>query len=159
MTSRNDRKPAKVGGQVTRDHWQVRGLFSVALLAMPGGALAQSLSTSLSNFTHGYSASSGEYGAPINPETRDTSGNQVIINGVMQSRANNSIFSQQSPGGVGSSGSGVSQIGINTAIGNNITVITQGNNNTIVVNATQTNTGAISAGTVLNGQINLNNGG
>ena len=144
---------------MARDHRRGRGLFVAALLAMPGGAMAQSLSTSLSSFTHGYSASSGEYGAPINPETRDTSGNQVIINGVMQSRAANSIFSQQSLGGVGSSASGAAQIGVNTAIGNNITVITQGNNNTIVVNATQTNSGAISAGTVLNGQINLNNGG
>ena len=41
-----------------------------------------------------------------------------------------------------------------SAIGNQINVITQGNFNTVIVNATQTNTGNQS--TVLNGSLNLN---
>lgn len=42
-----------------------------------------------------------------------------------------------------------------TAIGNNITVITQGSGNTVTVNAEQTNTGSQSAIVVLNGRLNL----
>jgi holdfast attachment protein HfaA len=42
-----------------------------------------------------------------------------------------------------------------TAIGNNITVITQGSGNTVIVNADQTNTGSQSAIVVLNGRLNL----
>jgi holdfast attachment protein HfaA len=37
--------------------------------------------------------------------------------------------------------------GSSTAIGNNLTVVTQGNNNTVIVNSTQINNGNISAGT------------
>ncbi len=129
-----------------------------ALLVAHGSVCAQTMSSNLSTFTHGYSAGAGEYAAPINPSTRDESGNQVIINGVMQTGSGASVFSQQSNAGVGTTSSGA-MAGVNTAIGNNITVITQGNNNTVIVNATQTNNGAVTAGIVLNGQINLNNGG
>ena len=128
------------------------------ILLAPASAGAQTMSSSVSTYSHGYGAVAGEYATPINPSTRDTSGNQVIINGVMQSGSGASVFSQQTSSGVGSASSGASA-GVNTAIGNNITVITQGNNNTVIVNATQTNNGAVTAGTVLNGQINLNNGG
>jgi len=137
---------------------------TIASLALAGSAApaidacAQSISSSVATFTHGYSASAGEFSAPVNPTSRDSSGNQVIVDGVMQNGSPNSLFSQRTTTGVGSVNSGVGQLGVNTAIGNNITVITQGSNNTIIINATQTNNGAVSAGTVLNGQINLNNG-
>lgn len=135
-----------------------RVIAILVLQAVTAEASAQSMSSSLSAYTHGYAANAGEYAAPIDPSTRDTSGNQVIVNGVMQHGSGASMFNQQTSNGAGSTSSGA-QYGVNTAIGNNITVYTQGSNNTIIVNATQTNNGAVSAGTVLNGQINLNNGG
>ena len=50
-------------------------------------------------------------------------------------------------------------MGSATAIGNNLVVVTQGSYNTVIVNATQTNTGAVTATTqVLNGKVDLNGG-
>jgi holdfast attachment protein HfaA len=42
-----------------------------------------------------------------------------------------------------------------TALGNNITVVTEGSGNTVTVNAEQNNTGSQSAIVVLNGRLNL----
>jgi holdfast attachment protein HfaA len=56
----------------------------------------------------------------------------------------------------GASGGTGARIGASaTALGNNITVITQGSGNTVTVNAEQTNTGSQSAIVVLNGRLNL----
>ena len=48
-------------------------------------------------------------------------------------------------------------IGGATAIGNSLNVVVQGNHNTVIVNSRQTNTGNITAGTALNGTLNLGN--
>lgn len=60
-------------------------------------------------------------------------------------------------GNTGGAGGGTgARIGASaTALGNNITVITQGSGNTVTVNAEQTNTGSQSAIVVLNGRLNL----
>ena len=39
-----------------------------------------------------------------------------------------------------------------TAIGNNLSVVTQGNNNTVIVNSVQSNTGNVTATTNVNGK-------
>ena len=57
--------------------------------------------------------------------------------------------------GAGASSNGGTTIGGSTAIGNQLNVVVQGSRNTVIVNSTQTNTGAINAGTALNGNINL----
>lgn len=139
-------------------------LVGAATLSAAQTASCQTMSASASSFNAGYNASSGEFSQAINVSTKDANGNHVVVDGVIQNGATNSVFNKQSQTGVGDtvSGAGATTNGVagaNTAIGNNITVVTQGNYNTVIVNATQTNTGAVTATTVLNGQINLNNGG
>ena len=83
----------------------------------------------------------------------------LIVDGIIQSGA--SSYSSQSGGaasayaGAGASSNGGTTIGGSTAIGNQLNVVVQGSRNTVIVNSTQTNTGAINAGTALNGNINL----
>ena len=116
-------------------------------IACAGAAQAQSASSSFS----GFSKSSSSYEAPINVATRDANGNMEIVNGVMQSPAG-SIFSNLASSGV-STGSATS--GQATAIGNNLNVAVSGDYNTVIVNSSQTNTGAVTASTTLNGKVNL----
>ena len=91
--------------------------------------------------------------------TRDANGNRLIVDGIIQSGA--SSYSSASSGasssysGSGSSSSGGTAIGGATAIGNSLNVVVQGNHNTVIVNSRQTNTGNITAGTVLNGTLDL----
>ena len=56
--------------------------------------------------------------------------------------------------GVGGSNGGTA-IGGSTAIGNSLNVVVQGNHNTVIVNSRQTNNGTVTAGTALNGTLNL----
>ena len=128
-------------------------------------AAAQSASGTLSAYSKGYGTSSGGFESPVDVSTRDANGNMTIVNGVMQSAAG-SIFSNlatmgaaSTSSGAGSSSSGSSSsYGSATAIGNNLSVVVGGSYNTVIVNSTQTNTGAISATTVLNGKVNLDDG-
>jgi holdfast attachment protein HfaA len=125
-----------------------------ALFVSAGGATAQSASSSFS----GFSKSASGYEAPINVSTRDANGNMEIVDGVMQSPAG-SIFSNLASSGVSSSSAsgygGVVASGQAVAIGNNLNVSVNGAYNTVIVNSSQTNTGAVSASTVLNGKVNL----
>lgn len=129
------------------------------LTATAGMAEAQSASGSLSAFNR--SGSSLE--SPVNVSTRDANGNMTLVNGVLQA-PEGSIFanlagvgsgSSSSTGSISSSASGSGGVGSATAIGNNLNVTVSGNYNTVIVNASQTNTGAISAVTTLNGKVNL----
>jgi holdfast attachment protein HfaA len=119
-------------------------------------ALAQSASGTLTSFSKG----AGALESPVNVATRDSSGNLEIVNGVLQA-PQGSIFSNLSAAGVASGASGASSTGGSStsgaaiAIGNNLQVSVSGNYNTVIVNATQTNTGAIIASTVLNGKVDL----
>ena len=129
-------------------------------LAVPCSALAQSAgSTSMGNYQSGYGGSRYTTSQAQTGTTRDANGNRLIVNGIIQSGA--SSYSSQSGGvasayaGAGSSSNGGTTIGGSTAIGNQLNVVVQGNRNTVIVNSTQTNTGAINAGTALNGNINL----
>ena len=92
--------------------------------------------------------------------TRDANGNRLIVDGIIQAGA--SSYSSQSSGVASAySGSGATTgnglaIGGATAIGNSLNVIVQGNRNIVIVNSRQTNNGNITAGTVLNGTLDLN---
>ena len=66
-----------------------------------------------------------------------------------------SVFYSRRTGGAGDSYGGVGSLGMATAVGNNLVVSVQGSNNTVIVNSTQTNNGAVTAKTVLNGKVNL----
>lgn len=102
----------------------------------------------------------GEEDQPISGSTRDRNGNRVIVDGRIVLGDDlttlppglwnmNGMLS----GGDGFSGTG-RFVGTNTAIGNQLNVITQGSNNTFIVNSTQINNGNQIA--VLNGELDLN---
>ncbi len=92
--------------------------------------------------------------------TRDANGNRLIVDGRIMAGMDQSTLStssaasgasawSQAQGGAGLGG----RINSGAAIGNQLNVITQGNYNTVIVNAQQTNTG--NQTTELNGRINL----
>jgi holdfast attachment protein HfaA len=143
------------------------GVAVLLALGGAGAAGAQSASGTLSQYNRGYGSGLSGYSEPVNVSTRDANGNRTIIDGVIQNGSSNSIFGKLSVAGAGSefTGSGVSTnttgaaTGTATAIGNNLVVVTSGSYNTVIVNATQTNNGPVTATTtVLNGKINLDGG-
>ncbi len=137
----------------------------VLTCAFVGTAAAQSASSSMAAFSKGYGSGASGLESPVNVSTRDANGNLTIVDGVAQT-SSGSIFSNltslgasSTTSGAGSSSSGSSSsYGSATAIGNNLNVQVSGSYNTVIVNSTQTNTGAISATTVLNGKVNLDGG-
>ena len=130
----------------------------IAALAAPVAVEAQSAGAStMGTYQAGYGGSRYTTARPQTGSTRDANGNRLIVNGIIQAGA--SSYASAS-GGVSSSFSGAgnsggSAIGGSTAIGNNLNVVVQGNHNTVIVNSSQVNNGAISAGTSLNGTLRL----
>ena len=124
-------------------------LFAVTL-ALSAAAAAQSAGSSgLGTFQAGYGGSRYTTARPQTGSTRDANGNRLIVDGIIQAGA--SAYSSAS-GGVSStfSGAGGTTLGGSTAIGNSLNVVVQGNHNTVIVNSTQVNNGAVTAGTNLN---------
>ena len=136
----------------------VLSLATAALLALPSAAAAQSAGSSgMSAFQAGYGGARYSTARPQTGSTRDANGNRLIVDGIIQTGA--SAYSSAS-GGVSSSfygvgGNGNAAIGGSTAIGNSLNVVVQGNHNTVIVNSTQVNNGAVTAGTTLNGTLRL----
>lgn len=128
-------------------------IFAALLLAASAPAAAQSINTSQAQFTIGYGRTPGQENRAVeNYGLRDASGNLVVVDGVVQqgnissfsaSSANASATASAAAGGSFTGGVGQSSA---TAIGNNLTVITQGDFNTVIVNSTQINNGAVTAG-------------
>ena len=132
---------------------------AVATLALPAVAAAQSAGSSgMGAYTAGYGGARYTTARPQSGSTRDANGNRLIVDGIIQAGA--STYSSAS-GGVSSSFSGAggagggTAIGGSTAIGNSLNVVVQGNHNTVIVNSTQVNNGAVTAGTSLNGTLRL----
>ena len=128
---------------------------SIALLSLPAFAQTSSPAAQVSGeferpFGYGY----GEEQAAFDANTRDASGNRVIIDGRIMTGMDQSSLSTSSASAGGwsqaTAGAGYSS---GQAIGNQLNVITQGSWNTVIVNSTQTNTGNQTA--VLNGKIDL----
>lgn len=142
------------------------GLMAItaALGLMLGSAPAMaatsqsSQSNSLASYQYGYGASRYTTARPSNGSTRDTNGNRLVVDGIIQSGASSyssgsGSASAGATAGQNASQGGASAIGGATAIGNSLNVVVQGNRNTVVVNSNQTNNGNVSAGTVLNGTL------
>ena len=114
------------------------------------------MSANSAAFNAGYGRVAGSENHPVEVSTRDANGNRIIVDGLMLTGEDQSSF--HSASGVVDAYAGVGALsGGATAIGNNLTVVTQGNYNTVIINSTQTNTGAVSAnasagGGVGNGQ-------
>jgi holdfast attachment protein HfaA len=126
------------------------------VVASAGLARAQSGSSTLSGFSQGYNGGLSTIQGAINVSTRDANGNLTIVDGVTQIGSDQSVFAKAgSTTGASDSFNGAGAVGGATAIGNNLSVNVSGNYNTVIVNSTQTNTGAVSATTTLNGKVNL----
>lgn len=132
---------------------------AIALLAglvLTSAAQAQSMSTNSASFNAGYGRVSGQENQGVDFGTRDANGNRVIVDGIIQTGQDQSVFSRTG-GGVFDSVSGVGGVGSgSTAIGNNLIVVTQGNYNTVIVNSNQTNNGNVSAGSNATGGVGGN---
>ena len=119
-------------------------------LVLSSPARAQTLDSNSASFNAGYGRVAGSENHVVQYSTRDANGNRVIVDGVMLTGADQSVYSSSHSSGSLDSYSGVGSLGgygSSTAIGNNLTVVTQGNNNTVIVNSSQINNGSITAGT------------
>jgi holdfast attachment protein HfaA len=132
------------------------GLAAAALaFAVAGSAQAQSMSTSAAQYNAGYGRTYGQENQPVAATTRDANGNRVILDGIIQTGSDQSIFARAGAWGAADAFAGAGALGGATAIGNNLVVITQGNWNTVIVNSTQNNSGPVTANSDLNGKIVL----
>ena len=89
----------------------------------------------------------GQENQTASPSLRDPNGNLTVVNGQFTSAnfgASTNASAVSSASGVGTRGAG-SAFGGASAIGNQLNVVTVGNNNTVVVDANQTNNGNQSA--------------
>lgn len=89
----------------------------------------------------GYGRVMGQESRSVEPSTRDASNNRVIVNGLLADPSG--LAGGLSPG-LGDRSAQVGGIGVQ-AIANQINIVANGSWNTIVVEATQTNTGAVQA--------------
>lgn len=121
-------------------------------LAMGAMAQAQSLTTNSSSFNAGYGRRAGEENGAYDFSIRDANGNLTIIDGMVSMARDQSTLSGSSivdGGGY----AGVGGTSSASAIGNNLTVVTSGSYNTVIVNSTQTNSGNVIANGTVNTQV------
>jgi holdfast attachment protein HfaA len=140
----------------------------LAAMLAPCAAQAQ-VNGNTAAFNAGYGQSSGdENKAAAQSTIRDANGNLLMVDGrIMTANGGSASYSssqsgvgtnasalsaQAFSGGAGRSGSGAGSAN-STAIGNQLNVVTSGNYNTVVINSTQTNNGAVTAGSVGNGGV------
>lgn len=130
-------------------------ILGVAVLA--GAAKAGDYSTS-SSYNAPYGMTAAQENQAADPSLRDANGNLTVVNGAFTSAnfgpsagaSASASGAASATGGVGTSGAGTAY-GSATAIGNQLNVVTLGNNNTVVVNATQTNNGNQTATNTVSG--------
>ena len=128
------------------------GLFGIAALtviAVAPRAEAQAAST-VSEFERPYGFGYGQESRPYSAHSRDTSNNRVIVNGLINGGTGLGTGLTTS---WGQTDGAPGMIGTGTAIGNQLNVITNGSNNTVIIDSTQINTGDQSV--VLNGELDL----
>lgn len=125
----------------------------VAGLGLAGVAVAGDFSAS-ATYNTPIGMQPAQENQPVDPSLRDQNGNLTVVNGQFTSAAAAKSFASAgasaSSSGVSSGGSGA-LFGGASAIGNALNVVTVGNNNTVVVNSSQTNTGNVSATVNVNG--------
>ncbi len=139
---------------------QTVSLATAALLGgivLTGGTGTAGDYTNSSTYNTPFGLQAGQENQTPSPSLRDANGNLTVVNGQFTSAnfgpsagASASASGAASASGVGTSGAGTA-FGGATAIGNQLNVVTLGNNNTVVVNATQTNNGNQTATTTVNG--------
>ena len=99
-----------------------------------------------------YGMSAGQENATVNPSLRDGNGNLTVVNGQFTSSSMSQQSGVQNMNTMSGSGTGAgAAYGTASAIGNSLNVVTNGNNNTVIVNSTQTNNGNQTATVSMNG--------
>ncbi len=121
-----------------------------ALLGLAGGATAQEAAY-VAEFERPYGFGYGEESRPYDGRTRDPNGNRVIVNGLIEGGTG---LGTSLNTGWGQTEGAQGMIGTGSAIGNQLNVITNGSNNTIIIDSTQINNGDQTV--ALNGELNLN---
>jgi holdfast attachment protein HfaA len=112
-------------------------ITAAAVIAFTSAASADDLIPGGGDVERAFGMGWESFDTPINPATRDASGNRVIVNGRIE------LEGTLSGGLMDDFASGQSA----QAIGNQLNVVTQGNYNTVIVDSTQINNGDISAET------------
>jgi len=141
-------------------------LLATGFLAMPNPAAANSFSDG-SSFNTPKGTASADFNAPASGYGRDANGNRTIVDGRFVGHCH---FNKDGiTPGVGSRSGVAESSGFPTdpcqdrvdgdranlmAVGNSVTVVTQGTYNTVIVNTQQTNNG--NQKVVLNGKLSLN---
>ena len=118
---------------------------ALAVAALSGAAQAQTMSTTASSFQAGYGLSLHEMQSAIDPSTRDANGNRVLVDGMMVTGTDNSVYAYSKTLGAGDAYSGAGALGGATAIGNNLSVVVNGSYNTVIIHNNQTNNGNVTA--------------
>jgi holdfast attachment protein HfaA len=137
----------------------MRGLapLTAGMLALAGAAQAQTMGNG-GSFNGGYNRAPDAGNSPIDVSMTDINGNLVVVNGQITSAQSGSIFAGAgavaSASGIAGAADSFSGAGgaSASAIGNNLSVVTEGNNNTVIVNSVQTNNGNVTATTNVNGK-------
>ena len=142
------------------------GIRHILLASLAAALMVAAQAADYSNsasYNSPYGMTAGQENQTINPSLRDSNGNLTVVNGQFTSSAFSQQTGVQSMGTMSSSalaslgagtttGGGVgAAYGGATAIGNSLNVVTVGNNNTVVVNSTQTNNGNQNASVTLTG--------
>ena len=145
---------------ITSKFWRaMRGLapLTAGMLAIAGAAQAQTMGNG-GSFNGGYNRAPDAGNSPIDVSMTDINGNLVVVNGQISSAQAGSIFAGAgavaSASGIAGAADSFSGAGgaSASAIGNNLSVVTEGNNNTVIVNSVQTNNGDVTATTNVNGK-------
>ena len=134
--------------------------YAVAILASTAFASAAAAGdfSNASTYNAPYGLQPGQENQAPNPSLRDANGNLTVVNGQFTSSNFGTAAGAAASGsgvGMASSGAGMTgatrTMGAATAIGNQLNVVTLGSNNTVVVNATQNNSGNQTAVNTVNG--------
>ncbi len=121
-----------------------------AALGLPHAASAQTMAGgSSASFNGGYGRVNGQENHAVDFSLRDQNGNLLAVNGILQpagaSSSSQSSGSASASASAGAFAGGVGASAGASAIGNNLTVVTQGNYNTVIVESVQINNGNVSA--------------
>jgi holdfast attachment protein HfaA len=132
--------------------------LTAGLVMLGGAAQAQTINTNSASFNGGFNRAPGSENQPVDVQMTDINGNLVVVNGQVTSAAAGSLFasagavaSASGMAGAADSFSGAGGASA-SAIGNNLSVVTEGNNNTVIVNSVQTNNGNVTATANVNGK-------
>ena len=119
--------------------------IALATAAFSDAAYAQTMNTSSASFQAGYGLSLHQMQTAVDPSTRDANGNRVLVDGMIVTGTDNSVYAYSKTLGAGDAYSGAGALGGATAIGNSLSVVVNGSYNTVIVHNNQTNNGNVTA--------------